>query len=88
MKNEIKSEILKIQINKVEWLIKLISYEGEESPYRILSDKNEIIILNKYDYIAFHAKYNNDCINIEQKDPNMTVSIKNNEIIIFNSQME
>ena len=88
MKNEIKSEILKIQINKIEWLIKLISYEGEESPYRILSDKNEIIILNKYDYIAFHAKYNHDCINIEQKDPNMTISIKNNEIIIFNSQME
>jgi len=88
MQKEIKSEILKIQINKNEWVIKAISYEGEESPYRILNDKNEILILNKYDYIAFHAKYNNDCINIEQKDPNMTVSIKNNEIVVFNSQME
>ena len=88
MRKELESEILKIIVNNKEWLIKVISYEGEESPYRILNDKNEILVLNRYDYISFHAKYNHDCINIEQKDPNMTVSIKNNEIIIFNSQVE
>ncbi|MDJ8951219.1 hypothetical protein PTL64_15645 [Clostridium perfringens] len=87
MRNKINSETIKININKLDWTINLISYEGEESPYRILQDKNEILILNKYDYISFHAKYNNDSINIEQKDPNITMSIKNNEITIFNSRI-
>ena len=88
MRKKVASEILEITVNNNIWIIKVISYEGEECPYRILNDKNEILVLNKYDYISFHAKYNHDYINIEQKDPNMTVSIKNNEIIVFNSQVE
>ncbi|MCW6086554.1 hypothetical protein AAGC94_04930 [Clostridium sporogenes] len=85
---EIYSEKLKINLIDIQWIIKCISYDGEESPYRILHDKNEILILNKYDYIAFHAKYDKESINIEQKDLNMTISIKNNEMLIYNTTID
>ncbi len=85
---EIKNEKLEINLLNNKWIIKSISYEGEESPYRIIHDKNEIIILNKYDYISFHATYNDESINIKQKDPNINISLKNNEIVVYNPNIE
>lgn len=85
---ELHSEKLKIDLINIQLVIKSIFYEGEENPYRILHDKNEILILNKYDYIVFNAKYDKESINIEQKDSSITISIKNNEILIYNTLMD
>lgn len=86
--NIIKNEKLEITLLNNKWIIQCISYEGEESPYRIIHDKNEIIILNKYDYISFHAIYNDESINIKQKDPNINISLKDNLILIYNPNIE
>lgn len=85
---EIYSQKLKIDLINIQLVIKSICYEDEEVPYRILHDNNEILILNKYDYIVFLAKYDKESINIEQKDSNMSILIKNNEILIYNTIMD
>ncbi|MGL5972562.1 MAG: hypothetical protein ACRCZK_02410 [Oscillospiraceae bacterium] len=85
MKNEIRRESLEITVNETLWHINVISYEGEDSPYRIISDKKEILVLSNNDHIAFHAKYTGKYINIEQKDSNMVVSIDSTYINVYNN---
>ncbi|MBY0756938.1 hypothetical protein K5V21_16070 [Clostridium sardiniense] len=72
----------------IQWNIKVISYEGESSPYRILSDKNEILVLDKFNYTVFHAIYSDSKLDILSKDPNLTITLENNDLVIFNDEIE
>ncbi|WP_270943341.1 hypothetical protein [Romboutsia lituseburensis] len=77
-----------LKINK-ELKIELISYEGDGSPYRILSNKNEFIILDNNNYGVFHGKSNeNDSVTVTYMDPNLEITINKNVILVANSKEE
>lgn len=53
-KKILKREKIKIKDINIE----LISYEQEQSPYRIFLGKNdEFLIVNNYNFSSLHAKY-------------------------------
>lgn len=84
MRKEINSEKIELNIDNETWEVKLVAYEGDEGTYRMLSDKNEIVILDNNDYLIFNAKYTDKYINIDHKDPGLAVSIRKGQILIYN----
>lgn len=65
--------------------IKLISYEGGESPYRILSNKNEFIVLDNNNFGALHGKITNDGnLSVTYMDTSLEITILGNGILIEN----
>lgn len=67
--------------------IKLISYEGGESPYRILSNKNEFIVLDNNNFGALHGKINNDGnLSVTYMDTSLEITILGSGILIENSK--
>lgn len=82
----VHKEELKINEN---FKIKLISYDGEGSPYRILSSKKEFIILDSNNFGALHGRENEDGnVSITYMDPNLEMTILKGELLIANSKDE
>lgn len=86
--NKQEYETLTIELRGEIWNIRLLVGGGSEGPYRFLHDKKEIVVLNQYHCLVCHLTYDNQDIHIIQKDSNFTISIKENELLIFNYQDE
>ncbi|MGL5972564.1 MAG: hypothetical protein ACRCZK_02420 [Oscillospiraceae bacterium] len=83
MKNEIRRESLEITVNETLWHINVISYEGEDSPYRIIKNDREIFIINNKSYVSCVIKHNKT-VDIISEDLNIKFMIKDNFIIVYN----
>lgn len=75
-----------LEINE-ELKVKLVSYEGGGSPYRILSSKNEFVILDSNNYGALHGKTNeNGSLTVTYMDPSLEMTVDKGIILISNSE--
>lgn len=69
--------------------VTLISYEGDRSPYRFLTNQDEFIVLDSYNYGAFHGRKNTDGnLTITYMDPNFEMTVSKEGILIENSKEE
>lgn len=84
MKKEINSEKIELNINNEKWEVKLVSFESDESPLRMLTYKNQLLVVPNNNYTALLITYSDESINIEKQAPNIGVSIKGNSILIYN----
>ena len=82
-----------IVINKEEFKIneklkiKLISYDNESAPYRILTSKNEFIVLDNNNFGALHGRENEDGnVTITYMDTSLEITILEGELLITNSR--
>lgn len=69
--------------------VKLVSYEGDEAPYRILSGKNEFVVLNSNNFGSLHGRTNeNGNLVITYMDTSLELTILKDGVLIENSRDE
>lgn len=74
------------KINK-KWKIKLISYDNEGAPYRMLTGKNEFVILDKNNFGSLHGRESEDGnVSITYMDTSLEITILEGEVLITNSR--
>lgn len=83
----------KVIVNKEEFKIneklkiKLISYESEGAPYRLLTSKKEFIVLDNNNFGALHGRENEDGnVSITYMDTSLEITILEGELVIANSR--